>query len=227
MKKTFLSLGAGVVLLLSTAVSAQQTNTPPPTQSSTESTEVKRDIWDPQNNPTVAAISAKYKDKMIAPKSALTTEDIFPAIGNYESVSNPEATMVNIRLDEENKGLIWIEGLPQGTIKAMLRKSPATYKIPAQQTADGKDVAEGTLIFDKERNALSISIGKEFNAADPAAAFLVATEEEAPVTTTKSKSSKTKKVKEAKPWVYTGSKIVKEESADADMKVTPATSELK
>ncbi len=36
----------------------------------------------------------------------------------------------------------------------MLRKSPATYKIPAQKTEDGKDVAEGTMIFDKDANKL-------------------------------------------------------------------------
>lgn len=55
---------------------------------------------------------------------------------------------------------MWIEGLPQGRVKAMLRKSPATYKIPAQKTEEGKEVAEGTLMFDKETNTLSICIGK-------------------------------------------------------------------
>ena len=53
----------------------------------------------------------------------------------------------------------------------MLRKSPATYKIPAQKTEDGKDVAEGTLLFDKETNALSICIGKKYNAENPAEVF--------------------------------------------------------
>lgn len=211
MKKTFGLLGVIVLSFLAINLHAQQTETQP--------TQPVKQTWDPQNNPTVAAISAKYKDKMINTKAALTNEDIFPALGVYESVSNPEAAMVTITLDEDNKGVVWIEGLPQGKIKAMLRNSPSTYKIPAQKTAEGKDVAEGTLIFDKEMNALSISIGKEYNAADPSSAFATAPEVTEPATTTKSKSTKTKKVTTPKAWIYTGSKMVKEvEVIDTDIK---------
>ena len=112
-----------------------------------------------------------------------------------------------------------VEGLPQGKIKAYLRKSPATYKIPAQKTEDGKDVAEGTLIYDKEANSLNILIGKEFNVSDPASVF--ASDEQAG---TKVATSKTKAKKSSKPktWAFTGSKVivVKEEvkeKAEADI----------
>jgi hypothetical protein len=101
----------------------------------------------------------------------------------------------------------------------MLRKSPATYKIPAQKTEDGKDVAEGTLIFDKDANTLSIVIGKPYNAEDPSSAFTMATTEDqnmaatADVTKTKTKSGgkvvKTKTKPAPKPWTYTGTKVEK------------------
>lgn len=163
--------------------------------------------WDARNNPTVTEIVDKYKDKYVATKPAPTTADIFPAIGKYESATNMDATSVTITLDAENKGLVWIEGLPQGKIKAMLRKSPATYKIPAQKTEDGKDVAEGTAVFDKETNTLSIIIGKNYNAAEPTAVFAPEPVEE---TVAVSKTAKTKKtVAPLKPWIYTGTKVEK------------------
>ncbi|MER3498941.1 MAG: hypothetical protein C4308_10075 [Chitinophagaceae bacterium] len=59
-------------------------------------------------------------------------------------------------MDEQNKGFAWIEGLPQGKIKAILKKSPATYKVPAQKTEDGKTVMEGTLVFDNETKTVNI-----------------------------------------------------------------------
>ena len=128
-------------------------------------------------------------------------------IGKYESATNTDAAAVTINLDEKNRGVIWIGGLPQGKIKAMLRKSPAIYKIPAQKTEEGKDVAEGTLIFDKETKTLSICIGKNYNTEDPTAAFLPAVEE--PAITTKTKT-KTKKVVVPKAWIYTGTKLTQE-----------------
>ena len=67
--------------------------------------------------------------------------------------------------------IVWVKGLPQGRVKAYLRKSPATYRIPAQKTEAGKNVPEGTLIFDKETSTLNISLGAPFNEADPAAVF--------------------------------------------------------
>lgn len=190
MKKTLGSVGIIALSFFAVAANAQQTQS-----------------WEATKNPTVDSITAPYKAKLIAPRPALTTADIFPVIGKYESAVNTDAASVTINLDEQNKGLVWVEGLPQGKIKAMLRKGPATYKIPAQKAEDGKEIPEGTLIFDKETNTLSICIGKNYNAENPAAAFAA---EEQPAEEVKPvvKTSKTKKVAPApKPWVYTGTKV--------------------
>ena len=61
--------------------------------------------------------------------------------------------------------------MPQGRVKPYLKKSPASYLIRAQKTEAGKNVPEGTLIFDKETSTLNISLGAPFNEADPAAVF--------------------------------------------------------
>lgn len=194
----------GVVALsfLTASVSAQVTE-PQPTQPQPAQT------WDYKKNPTVAAITSKYENSYITTTKTTTVEDIFPALGKYESTVNTDAPVVMITLDETNKGIVWIDGLPQGRIKATLRKSPAIYKIPVQKNAEGKDVAEGTLMFDKDANTLNIVIGKEFNAADPASVF--APQEEA-VTEVKVKDNKTKtkvkKVNKPKAWTYTGTKVV-------------------
>ena len=199
MKKTFLI--TGVIALFSTlaiTTTAQET----PVKETT-----RQENWDAKKNPTVDSIMSQYKDKYVAAKPAQTIADIFPALGDYESATNAETSKLSITIDPNNKGLVWIEGLPQGRVKAFLRKSPATYKIPAQKTEQGKEVAEGTLMFDKETNTLSICIGKEYNTTDPSAAFMMAEEE--PVTT--SKNSKAKKKTVTKPWIYTGTKIVEVE----------------
>ena len=168
--------------------------------------------WDPKKNPTVAAITSQYEGKYITSRPALTDADIFPVIGKYESSTNADAPSLTISLDASSKGIAWVEGLPQGRIKALLRRSPATYKIPAQKTDDGKEVAEGTLIFDKETNNLSICIGKPYNEADPSEAFAAPIEEPAAVATPSKKSKKTKKVEQPKPWIYTGTKVVVQET---------------
>lgn len=187
MKKTIVIMGGFVLTLLSVTVSAQQT-------------------WDAKKNPTVDSISALYRDKILTAPAPPTREDIFPVIGKYESATNVDAALLSITLDEVNKGIAWIDGLPQGRVKAMLRKSPATYKIPAQKTAEGNEVAEGTLIYDKLTNTLSICLGKEYNAENPAAAF-VPVEEPAVVTV---KNTKSKKPVTPKAWMYTGTKMSKE-----------------
>ena len=196
MKKTFLI--TGVIALFSTLAITTTAQETPVKETTTQ------ENWDAKKNPTVDSIMSQYKDKYIAAKPAQTIADIFPALGDYESATNAETSKLSITIDPNNKGLVWIEGLPQGRVKAFLRKSPATYKIPAQKTEQGKEVAEGTLMFDKETNTLSICIGKEYNTTDPSAAFMMAEEE--PVTT--SKNSKAKKTTVTKPWIYTGTKIV-------------------
>lgn len=205
MKKT--ALFAGMFLLFA-AVNAQETK---PAVS----------------NPTVDSIAAKYKLQPMP--EALAIEQVFPVIGEYQATASTEATasepaaatteatsatVANLKvvLDEQNKGLIWIEGLPQGKVKAMLRKSPSTYKIPAQKTEEGNDVKEGTLIYDKDTKTISVIIGKAYNDMDPAASFLPATSEEPVAEAPKAKTAKgkkpvAKKVKEQKPWVFVGTKI--------------------
>lgn len=180
------------------------------------STAKAQQTWDPKKNPTVDSITSAFEGKLLTTRPPITLVDIYPVIGTYESSANTEAPLVNISLDEELKGVVWIAGLPQGKIKAWLRKSPATYKIPAQKTENGKDVPEGTLIFDKEVNMLSINIGKPYNAEYPAATFLMNNEnstnikDEEDAGTIKTKNGgKGTKTKEAKPWTYTGTKIEK------------------
>jgi hypothetical protein len=200
MKKIIVIMSVMALSVLTLSVNAQADTLKPVQVDTTKG-------WNAKNNPTVGEITDKYKDKYITSKPAPTTADIFPALGKYESATNADAASVTISLDAENKGLVWIEGLPQGKVKAMLRKSPATYKIPAQKTEDGKDVAEGTALFDKETNTLSIIIGKNYNAAEPAAAFAAEPVEETVVV---SKTTKTKKtVAPPKPWIYTGTKVEK------------------
>lgn len=169
--------------------------------------------WDAKKNPTVDSISTPYEAKLLPARPGLTTAQIFPVLGKYESAAHPDIAQVTITLDETNKGLVWVEGLPQGKIKAMLRQSPATYKIPVQQTTEGKAVAEGTLIYDKESNTLRVCIGRLYNTADPAQAFAPVTEEPAAAP----KVVKGKPVKTTKPtapaiWMYEGTRI---ESATA------------
>ena len=78
---------------------------------------------------------------------------------------------VSISLDPSNKGIIWVEGLPQGKVKAYLKKSPTTYRILAQKTEAGTQVPEGTLYFDTTSRQLNIALGKAFDDADPIAIF--------------------------------------------------------
>ena len=145
-----------------------------------------------QAQTTVDSIAAKYK--LVPMPEPLTIEKTFPVLGTYQlagtdaSVATTTSTSsttttdnssakttysnnVTVTLDSVNKGIIWVEGLPQGKFKAYLKKSPATYRVLAQKTETGKQVPEGTLMFDPESKTLSIALGKEFDDADPAAIF--------------------------------------------------------
>lgn len=147
-----------------------------------------------QAQSTVDSIAAKYK--LIPMPEPLTIEKAFPVLGTYQlagadaSVAATTSTAVTtssttdvgttqsvatnsvvVTLDPENKGVIWVEGLPQGKFKAYLKKSPSTYRIMTQKTEGGKQIPEGTLIFDPETKALNIALGKDYDEADPAAIF--------------------------------------------------------
>lgn len=135
---------------------------------------------------------------------------------------------VIVTLDSVNKGVIWVEGLPQGKFKAYLKKSPATYRILAQKTESGKSIPEGTLLFDPQTKTLSVALGKEFDDADPAAIFalnpaLTATSTDA-ATATDATADNTVKVKvksgnsksKAKITYFTASKVEQQTTTASD-----------
>jgi hypothetical protein len=101
--------------------------------------------------------------------STVQPKHYLPVLGSYTTAD--AATNLTIAVDEQNVGIVWIDGLPQGRVKAYLKKTPATYKIPAQKTAEGKSIAEGALVYDKDANQLWLCAGCAFNEADPAATF--------------------------------------------------------
>jgi len=156
-------------------------------------------------NPTVTAITSKYHLNEMP--ETLSVDKVFPVIGTFESTSG-EQLLLTVSLDPVNKAFVWISGLPQGKVKAILYKSPATYKIMKQKTEEGNDVPEGTLIYDKEQNILNICIGKKFDGNNPASAFVQEENNEKVISTEKIKISKTAPAKETseKPWLYTGTK---------------------
>jgi len=241
MKKTFFLAGI-VSLLLTMAVNAQQDSTKPMQQDTTKQMQQSQPVQaqptttqeqtqstttleqKKYGNPTVDSILSKYT--LVPMPNQMTTEQIFPVIGQYQSTTNADQK-ITVTLDDQNKGFAWVEGLPQGKVKAILKKSPATYKIPAQKTEGGTDVPEGTLIYDKDTKTISVMLGREFNDQDPGSVFTNATastgdqsmatndeskmndQSKASVTKTKGNKTKTKAVVEKKPepWVFTGTKI--------------------
>jgi len=168
----------------------------------------ENDKWDAKKNPTVDSITSKYK--LVEMPKPMTKEQAFPVLGQYQVTNNTDKTevgTVKVMLDEQNKGVVWIEGLPYGKIQAQLRRSPSTYKIPAQKTAEGKDVAEGTLVYDKDTRMLSICIGKAYNMQNPDLAFVA--EETQPVEAPKTTAKTNKKVVVVpvqKPVIFSGPK---------------------
>src|SRR6478735_7829892 len=148
---------------------AQQVTTQPSTETQQQSATVEQKKY---GNPTVDSILSKYT--LVPMPNPITTEQIFPVIGQYQSTTNADQK-ISVTLDDQNKGYAWIEGLPQGKVKAILKSSPATYKIPAQKTESGTDVPEGTLIYDKDTKTISIMLGRDYNDQDPASAFTNAT----------------------------------------------------
>jgi hypothetical protein len=238
MKKT--SFLAGIIFSIFTlAANAQDTTSTQPMTQDTTSASMQDTTWPDANatqaqpmtdssmattqeqkkygNPTVDSILSKYT--LLPMPSAITTEQIFPVIGQFQSNTNADQK-ITITLDDQNKGYAWIDGLSQGRIKAVLKKSPATYKIPAQTTEEGNEVREGTLIYDKDANVINIELGRPFNDQDPASVFAMNNTEDQGiasneqenneskrVTKTKNGKTKTKVKKEEAPWTFTGTKI--------------------
>lgn len=199
---------------------------------------------------TVDSIAAKYK--LLPMPAPLTLEKKFPVIGAYAlttdaaetSTTNTTASTsasttqtdsttmttttvaaepsVTITLDSVNKGIVWVEGLPEGKFKAYLKKSPTTYRILAQKTNLGKQIPEGTLYYDVETNALNIAIGGGYNEEDPIGVFAANTNSSVATANTttstdvavaKPKASKTKS--KSKVSFYTASKVITEPAAEA------------
>lgn len=210
MKKTAILAGAALFCLFAASANAQTDTVPSPTApvvTNDRAANDKYNNWD------------KSKYAMQPMPEALTTEKIFPVLGTYQLTDKDgTASQVTVTLDETSKGIVWIDGLPQGRIKAYLRKSPAVYKIPEQKVGDDKTtktVAEGVLIYDRDANLLNVCIGCTYNETDPGVAFLPADAATVDQTETKTKTkngtTKTKtKVTKVKPLHYSGNKLVQE-----------------
>ncbi|MBA2746106.1 MAG: hypothetical protein H0U44_07775 [Flavisolibacter sp.] len=121
---------------------------------------------------TVDSIAAKYRQ--LPMPEAITIDKAFPVLGTYQLNNSDAPSEVVITIDSLSKGIVWVEGLPQGKFKAYLKQSPATYRIVAQKTGKGTQLAEGTLFLDQETNTLQIAIGKAFDNANPTAVFALA-----------------------------------------------------
>lgn len=119
---------------------------------------------------TVDSIHAKYQLQPMP--EALTIEKTFPVLGSYQlTTTDGSSQTVTVTLDTANRGVIWIAGLPEGTMKAYLKKSPGIYRIISQKGETGKQIPEGTLFFDQSTNTLSVALGKGYDEADPTAIF--------------------------------------------------------
>ncbi|ANE50422.1 hypothetical protein [Flavisolibacter tropicus] len=132
------------------------------------------------------------------------------------TVATEATPSVTITLDSVNKGIVWIDGLPEGKFKAYLKKSPTTYRIVSQKTNLGKEIPEGTLYYDVQANALNIALGKPYNEEDPTAVFAVnAPSTEVAATSTASTKSKSAKQK-TKVTFYTASKVITEPATSTE-----------
>ena len=166
--------------LFVTAAAGAQTPTTP-AQPTTPSTPAQNQ--QPAQQPVVdsatllaTSINAAYVSNPDELKG-LTTETLrpehaFPVLGSFQA-SGSSTESVTITLDETNKGIVWVEGLPQGKFKALMKKAPATYKIPAQTTESGKSVSEGTLFYNPTSKEVSIVLGRAFNDDDPSASLTI------------------------------------------------------
>ena len=172
---------------------------------------------------TVDSIRSKYQLQPMP--GALTIEKTFPVIGSYQmNAADGSVKNVVITIDSVNRGIVWVEGLPEGKFKAYLKKSPGTYRIVSQKADNGKQVPEGTLLFDPATNVLNIALGKKFDETDPAAVFALnpanaATTPSADMASTtevKVKSKKGDTKTKTKLLFYTATKAEVAESTSTD-----------
>ena len=165
---------------------------------------------------TVDSIRAKYQ--MQAMPEALTIEKTFPVLGNYQLTgADSETQNILVTLDSVNKGIVWVDGLPEGKFKAYLKQSPATYRVIAQKSASGKKVPEGTMLFDGNTNTLHLALGKKIDETDPAAIFaLTESAAASDVAEVKVKTKKGDSKSKSKILFYTATKAEVETSVSAD-----------
>lgn len=130
---------------------------------------------------------------------------------------------VTITLDSANKGIVWIEGLPEGRLKAYLQKSPATYRIVSEKTEDGKKTPEGTLMLDQSTNTLNIALGKAFDEVDPAAVFAMQNVATTTDNTVEVKVKTPKSKSKSKVTFYTATKVMPATDATAPADATQQT----
>ena len=159
---------------------------------------------------TVDSIQSKYT--LLPMPGALTLEKAFPVLGAYQLASaDSTGAQVTITMDSASKGIVWVEGLPQGKFKAYLKRSPGTYRVVAQKTASGTQIPEGTLLFDPTTNNLSIALGKKFDEVDPTAIFNmngdVVADNGATEVKVKTKNDKTKAKTKTKVVFYNATKV--------------------
>jgi hypothetical protein len=163
---------------------------------------------------TADSIAAKYKLQPMPEQMGIDKK--FPVLGTYQLTSSDSTSgNLTITLDSFNKGMVWVEGLPQGRFKAFLKKSPSTYRITAQKTNSGKQIPEGTLYYNAEANTLNVSLGAAYNDTDPTAIFasntgMAGTDNTAEVKTevkTKTSAGKTKTKTKEKVTYYTATKL--------------------
>lgn len=102
--------------------------------------------------------------------SATSNGSVTTDASGMSSMSN-----VTITLDSFNKGMVWVEGLPQGKFAAYLKKSPATYRVTAQKTEAGTEIPEGTMYLDSTTKTLNIALGRAYDDVDPMAVFALNT----------------------------------------------------
>jgi hypothetical protein len=236
MKSTYLLTAATLFVTAANAQvtdsTTQNNNTGNTTATGTMSTtDTTRKLNNYGSYSTRDSIAAKYK--LLPMPGALTPDKAFPILGAYQLNAGADATAntatsgttstdtasqstdamsaapsVTITLDSASKGIVWVEGLQQGRLKAYLKKSPATYRILAQKTDAGKSIPEGTMHLDPTTNTLHIALGAPYNEADPTAVFAqgdVAATEENTATTTKA-NAKSKKAKQ-KVTIITATKF--------------------
>jgi hypothetical protein len=166
---------------------------------------------------TVDSINAKYQ--LLPMPQAMTLEKSFPVIGSYNLTTKEGTTVpVTITIDSASKGIVWVEGLPEGKFKAYLKRSPATYRIVAQKNDAGKSIPEGTLIFDQTTNTLNVALGKKFDDVDPAAIFTMTGDVTADVA-----SGTEVKVKSKTATKKTKEKVVFYSATKADTTTTTST----